>query len=150
MLVSDGSSARPVLAPFQPNTANYAVEAEVRIDNTNGCGSFNFFALDVRVTDSAFYGAGDDWNCGPVAIIDTFDASDVHNYTVLTQVDSPPDPGHGWHTYRLTAKDNQLTFSFDGSMVARATDNHILDAGRVGLQAAGPQISVRSFKVIAL
>ena len=147
MLVSDGSSANPILAPFQPATANYAIEAEVRIDATD---YNNYFALVARLTQNGFYGAGDSWpsSCSATGYVDAWDSS--NKYHDVAGANNTPDPGHGWHTYRLEIKDNKITFSFDGSVLVSANDNRYLDAGQVGLLTSGVQLSVRSFKVIAL
>lgn len=141
MLVSDGSNGAPILAPYQPTTPNYAIEVEARADS--GCSNGSYFTMVARDAQSGFYSAE---VCG--GGIYAVDASGNSNQ--IATLNNPPDPGHGWHTYRLEVKDNRVTLLYDGSALASATDNRYLDAGQVGLQASGMQVSVRSFKVIAL
>ena len=56
----------------------------------------------------------------------------------------------GWHTYRMEVKGNTIKFLIDGAPIVETADNRYLTGGKVGLWSDNAQISVRSFKVIAL
>ena len=152
MLVADGSNGSPILAPYKPPRANYAVEASVRIDNTGGCSAFDYFAVVARLTEAGYYNGVYTWDCGPRAHMEALDTHNMPTYYVndIASFTSTIDPGHGWHTYRMAVQDNQITFSVDGVVVARAIDNRYLGPGQVGLKAGNVQVSVRSLRVLVL
>jgi hypothetical protein len=138
MLVSTGKQDGVLLAPYQPgdaSIANYAVEAEIQWVNGNN------FGLAVR-TDSSGNGG--------------YHAALAYNQAAIWVGQNAPvqqsyTPDSGWHTYRVTVQDNHVTFSIDGGVVDKLTDNGYLSGGGVGVFSYnGTQINVRSFKVIAL
>ncbi len=60
------------------------------------------------------------------------------------------DPGSEWHLYRLEVEGNTIRLAVDGRMLIETSDNNTLANGSIGLFSVGAQVSVRSFKVIAL
>ncbi len=153
MLVSDGTNAGytatgvdAVTAPYQPSTANYAVEASIQIvSSPDPC----YFGIRGRVQSDGSnydgYFVGFDTSSGG-AVIASFSAGD---YWAL-RGSKEYSPGSGWHTYRAAFKDNQLTLLIDGNVVLQATDNKFLSAGQVGLGNGRCQVDVNRFQVLSL
>ncbi len=147
LLVADGSGGNtPIFAPYRPRTANYAVEAQLRVDlYAGGC---SLFRLVARLTQKGGYGPSG-LGCGDPVRIDAIDGSGL-GINIIASASNSPSPDNAWHTWRVEVKYNRITFSYDGTVLVSTTDNRFLDPGRVGLLASGDQISVRSFRVIAL
>jgi hypothetical protein len=148
LLVSNntGGGSNVALAPYQPETANYAVEAEIQIPNTDN-GSFGIFARSSYQYQGSIYQAI------------TYQG---YNYTVFNQyaeltgpVAQQPIPvpislDTGWHVYRIEVKYNVITLFLDGKQLQQVTDNTYLSSGKVGIFASAAQVDVRSFKVFTL
>jgi Protein kinase domain len=142
-LVNDGSGDTVIpgaQAPVLPPTANYAVEAEIRL--VSGCGTFGVvarwdggaggYALGVKdCTDLMLTpaGAGDWW------------------WGWKSPMASAPWNPSGTHTYRVEVRDAVITAFVDGKPQFTKTDLRFPDAGRTGLWCRGPQIIVTKFKV---
>ena len=146
LLVADGSSGQiPILAPYRPGTPNYVVEAQVPVDQDGG--GCSYFRLVAHLTRNGGYGPVGR-GCNSDGMIMEIDGSGSWLSTIAT-ASSAPKSDHDWHTWRLEVNANQISFSFDGSVLSSTIDNRFLDPGRVGLVASGDQISVRSFRVLA-
>ncbi len=154
-LVSDGTiSDYPatghdaVMAPYQPSTANYAIEAKIQIINSlNKCR----FGIRGRVQagDSFLtgYSIGVDTEQGGI-LIGSFPS---HSFDWLAKLASKIyTPDLAWHTYRAAFKDNQISLFIDGNDVLQVTDNTYVNSGQIGLGNSTCQINVSSFKVIQL
>jgi hypothetical protein len=146
-LINDGSNYSDynlwLAAPFAPDeTANYAVEAEIQ--EIVGDDSYTGFGIVVRAADGGGYWAGE--KCGEAAITEganPFNYCDFRDSSSFT-------PDDQWHRYRVEVVDNTITLLIDDMVVAEMMSNRFLDGGKVGLFSLGSQITVRSFKVIAL
>ncbi len=152
LLVNDGSQGNPfnwwITAPYQPTTANYAIEVEVQLLNP-GCGAtYKMFGLVARATNRGGVLAG--FECGgrgPEMVVQT-DRS--HFYFFQPTHTRQFNPKQEWHTYRLEVYGNTIRLLVGDVVVLELADNRHLSPGKVGLFSVGAQISVRSFKVVAL
>jgi hypothetical protein len=148
ILFNDGSSGSnngpTIIAPCQPGTTNYAVEAKIQVTNqSNGC-----FGIVLRgsSTQNGWQGYQADI-CG----LNTAYISAYGDGNALTQ--APFTPGTTARTYRAEVKDNTLKFFVDGNLVDTTTDNRLLttETGEgVGLYSQNVQLQVSSFQVTAL
>lgn len=142
MLVSDGSSASSVYAPFDPDgLANYAVEAEIQVLPADG--DFGF-GVSGRATDT-----------GTVSLLTGYDLYDYEGTRIVVSDDVIAEQKYEidgeWHTYRLEMDGNQIRGLVDGAIVLVTQDNRLLDPGFAGLFVyENTQINVRAFRVIAL
>jgi hypothetical protein len=125
-----GSVSAPIFAPYRPEVANYAVEADIRVIEAG-----DSFGVVVRVDDNGRgYAAG----------------VGIRGGLPFSGTLSGFEPGKDWHTYRIEARGNVFTQYIDGTFKGSVTDKRFLAAGRVGLWSHRYQLEVRSFKVIAL
>jgi uncharacterized protein YjeT (DUF2065 family) len=123
-----------IFAPYQPSTANYAVEVQAKITTDNSDDDCSFCII-VRNDGSLSYGSYSGYAEG---LDDSTDLSTTFDRTA-------------WHTYRVEAKYNQITFLIDGQQIEQQTSNTYLQPGRIGIaDKQGTQAEVRSFKVFAL
>lgn len=154
MLLSDGTNSNSeggsptIVAPCQlGNIANYAVETQIQVvsHGYNAC-----FGIDVRGTTTSNgwqgYTGGMYFACGAPSSMLT-----------LATEQSPPwltdisyDPGTSVHTYRIEVNNNTIKFLIDGQQLLTVTDNQYLSGGQVGLWSYECQLSVSSFKIVAL
>jgi serine/threonine-protein kinase len=143
-LVNDGTGALQIpgaQAPVLPPTANYAVEAQIRL--VSGCGSFGLVARwDGTVGGYALGVRG----CNTLALTAAGSTDWLYSAPGTPMASAPWNPA-GVHTYRLEVRDADITALVDGKPQFTHTDLQFPDAGRVGLWCSGPQIVVVSFKV---
>jgi len=153
-LVTDGPTESAednwIKAPFQPPTADYAIEAEIQILNPGRC-FVSYFGIIARVDDAKGGGITAGWvDCDGTLQI----AAGGYSLSnpIAEQGFSRDQMGTSWHLYRLEVQGNAIRLFIDGQAqpVLEAQDNRFLAAGEVGLFTYYAQISVRSFKVIAL
>ena len=143
-LYNDGSNAKPtiptIIAPCEPGTPNYAVEAKIQLSNqVAGC-----FGIVLRTSYATSICNGQYSPLPDTAYI--FFASN-------TLKSNPFSPGTALHTYRAEVRDNTIKFFIDGSLIATATDNRLLTtetSEQVGLYCQSLQLQVTSFQVTAL
>ncbi|HYL42354.1 MAG TPA: hypothetical protein VEU97_03120 [Ktedonobacteraceae bacterium] len=148
VLFNDGSSGSnngpTIIAPCQPGTTNYAVEAKIQVINQ----SYGCFGIVFRGSSTQ-----DGWQgykadvCG----LNTAYISVYGDGNALTQ--APFTPGTTAHIYRAEVKDNTIKFFIDGNLVDTTTDNRLLttETGEgVGLYSQNIQLQVTSFQVKAL
>ena len=149
MLVNDGSESdgnKWAAAPFELQTADYAVEAEIQLVRWE-CNEYQdaaTFGLVAREGYRAGYaGRFSSRRCGDKRLgLWTIDWKEIKRQLF------PEDTN--FHIYRLEVKGNTIKFFVDGEMQADAIDNRYLVPGRVGVWSRKAQINIRSFKVIAL
>ena len=124
-----------IFAPYQPHTANYAVEVQARITIDNSDDEDCSFCIIVRNDGSLpYYG----YSGYAEGLDDSTDLSTTFDRTA-------------WHTYRVEAKYNQITFFIDRQQISKEISNTYLKSGRIGIaDKQGTQAEVRSFKVFAL
>jgi hypothetical protein len=151
MLVSDGSPGHPtgarVTAPYQPETLDYAIEAQIQLLNPVCGNTYKEFGLLARTTKQGTIIGG--VNCGEAAIASTrYGSISFFRRDIIAS--KPFDPGDEWHTYRLEVKDNTIKLLVDGALLLEKADNRHLSKGEVGLYSIGAQINVSSFKVFKL
>src|SRR5262245_38828516 len=134
MLLNNGTNrgrvSAPIFAPYRPELANYAVEADIRVIEDG-----DSFGVVVQVDDDGRgYAAG-------VGI------KGDHPFGGMR---SGFEPGKDWHTYRIEVRGNVCTLSIDGTIKGSVTNNRFLSAGRVGLWFNRYQLAVRGLQVIAI
>ena len=149
-LVVNSADPNPVAAPYQPATANYAVEATIAVTGGNfTCDqTVGVFARAVQVVPEGQDGF-------PVAMIGSFcperwevsivgDATGVR--TVAAQ--GPFQPGTTEHTYRLEVSGADYRLYIDGVFAGQGADDRFGDPGQAGLYVpGGVQVRVTSFKI---
>jgi hypothetical protein len=136
----EGGDPPTVLAPYPPQTRNYAIEAQVQyVADQYGYYDFAFYVRSPEAGQG--YDAEISWERGATLCID-FCGDPLRQ--------APFNPGSRWHTYRVEAKDNTIRLLIDGGVVFSASSLTYLDPGRIGLYSNGSQLNIRSFKVIAL
>lgn len=148
ILTSDGNASESsyyMLAPYQPPTANYAVEVQIQFlqfMNFPGPATFGIFVRSGTNEDEMGYQA---------YILDGFAKIRIaHDPTskVLKQTTYPLD--FEWHTYRIEIKNSIISFLIDNNLLAQATDTTFTLPGRVGLFDNNCRLNVRSFTVLPL
>jgi hypothetical protein len=148
-LVNDGTAGgSAILAPYQPNVSDYAVEAEIRLVRCNS--SAGTFGLIARAVEQGAYRAGH--YCYDGSDYDAFiwavdhesgefeDLAQQENFTVDAE----------WHTYRLEVRGDMVQLFIDGEVVAETADLRYANSGEVGMWSTRLPIEVRSFRVLAL
>ena len=150
-----GDGATPILAPINLSTADYVLEARIKVDSLvnlgNGASGFGFVLrasdfYDGYVTSVGAYdgvktkGSHSVYDDSAIASSWEWEANNGISYT----------PDLKWHTYRVEAQGNHLTFSVDGKTLVQMTDNKFLNPGQVGLWANNYQLEVSSFTVTVL
>ena len=158
VIVDDGSAAQVtkdtwIVAPYEPKTADYAVEVEMQNIKPK-CGKQygqEDFGVVARATNAGAILAGYHCTAGPLRDPPPggLGIAATPSFT-LGKDDRAEAQDDGWHTYRLEIKGNAMTLLVDGSKRVGTADNTYLSSGKVGLFSHGAQISVRSFRVIAL
>lgn len=152
VLYNDGSNSSTngptIVAPCEPGTNDYAVEAKIQVTNSS---DYSCFGLDFRGSSTQ-----DGWQ-GDHADVCSQDIASISSYsydngnTTLTQ--TPFTAGLTMHTYRAEVKGNTLKFFVDGTLEDTTTDNRLLttETGQgVGLYSQNIQLQVTSFDVVSL
>lgn len=152
IVLNDGTDDRDgtsdIRAPYRPEVADYAVEAEIQYPEQPGYSRdtqiHQYFSLRLRDDYAAriFIDAVELARCSPRdprCIVET-ETLKVAGFK----------HGNSWHKYRFEAKGNRLRFLIDDGVLLDVTDNRFLEPGSVGMSAILTQLQVRSFKVIAL
>jgi hypothetical protein len=152
MLVSDGSPGHPtqeerILAPCQPPTQNYALEAKIQLVNPQCGATYKEFGVVARETEQGGIIGGIDCDQAKLAIIQNGGVFDLGLKAIGT---ASAAPGTDWHVYRLEVEGNQIRFLVDGTSVLQKTDNSILSGSNVGMFSVGAQINVQSFRILTL
>jgi hypothetical protein len=148
MLISDGSVwIGMITPPYQPETQDYAIEAQIQLLNPVCGNTYQGFGLIARAEDEqrAIIGG---INCHEAAIASVNFGSSTSPFSTIAF--QPFDPGKEWHTYRLEVKGNTIRLLVDGALLLEEVDNAIFTNDKVGLFSGSAQINVRNFKVIQL
>jgi hypothetical protein len=76
----------------------------------------------------------------------------LHPAAIVPFLARGPKGGRASHLYRFESKGNTFKLSIDGSLQLSASDpsNTLPDPGQFGLEISGCDITVSSFRVIAL
>ena len=152
MLINDAGGGS-ILAPYNPSSADYAIQAQIMLISQPA--SYTDFGLVVRyiVGNNQPYedyeGLFSGENPMDASIKYVQDAGGGDEY--LTNInDVPYNMDNQWHTYLMIVNGNQIKLYIDNYLSLSAVDNRIATSGRVGIQAGGLQIQVRSFSVYGL
>ncbi len=140
-----GHSLSPTIAPpFQPQTADYAVEVKVQFIRDGG-NYHNCFGIPARaqVVNGSWTGYEVMVYPGAANIRDP----NTNNPLASTNF----SPGTDVHTYRFEVKGTSLKVFVDGGLLVSITDaKYIFTAGQVGLWDAGIYMNVLGFAVYSL
>ncbi len=158
VLLNDGTAGNmmagpTIVPPYQLGSiADYALEAKIQVVSYQNGNSPEFgmalrgttvsnnwqgYQVGISYLDASSYGG----QC--YAQITTEDYSNV-----LTK--TPFDPQKSSHVLRFEAQGNVLKFFIDGGNVLQVTDNKYLTGSQIGLWCYHAELSVTSFKIIAL
>ena len=159
MLLNDGTRGgagfAPIFAPYRPTSADYAVEAEIRVIREG-----NSFGVVVRADiqpdgRKVGYAVGMGQNLArpvqrstTICYLNGVMSPFIRNDCIGEGEIFPP--GTDWHIYRIEANGNEIRLLIDKKVIINMRDNRFLSAGRVGLWSSEYQLEVRNFKVIAL
>lgn len=126
-----------LIAPYIPDSPDYAVEAEVQWRRASSVGA-------LLVARGYLIGA-DTGNGSRLLILAAPAEKDSHQGSNDWWI--PFNPGTSWHTYRAELRGDRISVFVDGSMLMSIGDNIFRSAGSVGIVAGG-DIAVRSFRVL--
>lgn len=148
-LVSDGSEAGPIVAPFTPTTANYAVEARMAVVGSNSCAEVAGVLARAAGADDADPGSFDGYTGVVCAHVWRIDA--IADGTIRTLANASRTLDTQPHTYRLEVAGDRLRFFIDGKFAGEATDSQISATGKAGLFVSGGSVvTVDLFRIYAL
>ncbi len=156
-LLNDGTAGNmtagpTVVPPFQlGNITDYALEAKIQVVSyqdgnpefgialrgTTVSGNWQGYQTGIGYLDASNYGG----QCNA-----QITSEDYSNALIKT----PFDPQKNAHVFRFEAQGNVLRFFIDGGNVLQVTDNRYLTGSQIGLWSYHVQLSVTSFKIIAL
>jgi hypothetical protein len=151
-LASDGTESSPSLAtaPYRPTTANYTLEAAIKLlSSPNGYCQAGLLGRG-QVQDSGgtvgYLGGLTmySYNQQPNAAITGNDGTPIQGQQ------QPFNAASDWHLYAADFRDTQITLKIDGQTVLTVNDNRYLGSGQVGLVSNGCQIQVANFTVAGL
>lgn len=153
---SNATAPPTITAPYQvEGTSDYAVETRIRVQRQITTGAiepgFNISARGASVGNtwegySASIYAPNTTNSQPEAYIQ----NNNQNFSASVLESANFDPGTNWHTYRFEVKGNDLRLLIDGALKLEVQDNQFLTGGQVGLTDYDEELTVASFKIIAL
>lgn len=130
-----------IIAPYQPATADYAVEAQIKL--LSQWTGYSWYGCVARADSSRTGYSGivyGDNQGNSTATIQPFFPERVP-YTIDSN----------WHTFLLEVKGTQITFFIDGNkVVGPYDDTSYTSAGQVGLLDETVKIEVKSFAVYQL
>jgi DNA-binding CsgD family transcriptional regulator len=148
-LTTTNADAAPLLAPFEPQQANYAIEVEMTITNLNNCneraGVFTRVTEESSQSGDVLVGyAGsvcdDEWQIESVLANDR-DALENGDRRLET----------GSHVYRLEVAGDRIRLFIDDEFAGEATDDRWNEAGGAGIYIDGDlDITVTEFRVFTL
>lgn len=159
LLLNDGTYAdynagATIVAPFQSQTADYAVAIQMQVVRPFTTGTiYPCFYITFRGM-----GLSNGWQgyaaavCanlghGPAVQIVAIDSTN-NVFDVLST--TPFDPQNAWHSYRVEVKGTTIKFLVDGGLLLSADDSRFLGGGQIGLLSEYMQVKLSSFKITAL
>lgn len=127
MLVNDGTTYQPsvIVAPFRPDTGDYAIEAKVQMVR-RGSGNHFDFGIVLRGSQRGEYKAGVTTRYAGGAMIAAGDPWNAIEHTKF-------DPGLDWRTYRVEAKGDKLKLFVGEALLVEVIDSRFLAGMRIGL-----------------
>lgn len=143
--------------PYQTETGDFAIEAEIRVDGlAPGVCNQTFGVIAGSQATGQYWGGGVIYPCGLAS--STVRLTDVSNWTdgydqdreIAREVFAP---GQEWHQYRLEIRGNELQLLIDGEEVLTGTEAALpggLSNGQVGLWTQGVRVSIRRVIIVGL
>jgi DNA-binding CsgD family transcriptional regulator/outer membrane biosynthesis protein TonB len=145
-LVTTAAGAAPLLAPFEPEQPDYAVEIEMTVTGLTGCDErAGVFARVTEESDPSgdvlvgYTGnvCQDEWHIDAI----TADGRDA-------LADGDHRLASGSHTYRLEVSGDQIRLYIDDDFAGAAIDNRWTAAGGAGIYIDGDlDVTVSAFRV---
>jgi serine/threonine protein kinase len=158
VLLNDGtngnvSAGQTITPPNQlGGISDYALETTIQVVSYSGGYNPQFgFALRGSTVSNNWQGYAT-----AIAYLNAQNYGNTCNVQITSEdyntqlIKTPFDPGKGRHTYRFEAKGTLLRFFIDGGNVLEVNDNRYLTGSLLGLWCYQAQLSVTSFKIIAL
>lgn len=149
MLLSDGTTADYILAPYQVTTPNYSVVANIKVirslNTYNGC---NFWLVSRMDSAGNGYSGGIEQFLGASGS-NSYLFLSLYNHNNLVQINYSPSPSDATHTYEMDSVNNQLTFSIDGKQLLQTIDNTYLSPGSAGIYSDSCELEITGFQIIA-
>ncbi len=158
VLLNDGSNGHyspgPTMVPAHQldGIADYAMEVKVQVTSYQD-GNSPIFGFALR--GSTVSGNWQGYQTG-IGYLDAQNHYSLSNARIMTTdfnnplKSAPFDPAKGLHTYRFEAKGNDLKFFVNGGNILDVTDNLYLTGPQLGIWCYNTQLSVTSFRIIAL
>lgn len=143
--------------PYQTETGDFAIEAEIRVDGlAPGVCNQTFGVIAGSQASGLYWGGGVIYPCG--LSDSTVRLTDVSNWTDGYDQDrefarEEFAPGQEWHQYRLEVRGNELRLLIDGDEVLTGTEAALrggLTNGQAGLWTQGVRLSVRRVIIVGL
>lgn len=149
MLVNNGTNQNQddrnkvsILAPFQLQTANYIVEAEIQYLGKVSSSNITAFGIILR-------GGKDLMKTGYVCYIyNTTEAKIKIIPDANSQINLSSPLDTSWHKYLVVANNTTISFYLDNKQIGEVMDNSFTSPGMVGLLDNNSQINIRNFQVI--
>jgi len=130
------------IAPYEPPTENYVVEAEMQ--RVSG----NAFGLVARVQRDKNLVLGNGYAAGVAAgTAGLFNGIPGRTAPLAPTV---YEPGNGWHTYRLEVEQNTIRMFIDGSLWTSQTNSDFPTGWMNGVWSLDARVNVRSYQVSGL
>jgi len=135
----------PCPIPSDPQYANYAMEVEARIEDSNqGKGEFGIIIHD-NGSDSGGYQGGVSFPYDPVRVfLDVSGRTDGDDHTYSH------DPGRGFVTYKIQVKDTVATLFVDTTPYPSATATKFSDPRTVTIwEQGGAKVNIKTLTITA-
>lgn len=151
---ADYNARVTIVAPYQSQTADYAVDMQMQVVSAFTTGTiYPCFYITIRgkALSNGWQGYTADvcanLGHGPAVQIMAIDSTNNISDILST---TPLDPQHTWHHYRVEAKGTTIKFFMDDGLLLSADDSRYLDPGQIGLLSEYMQVKLSSFKVTML
>lgn len=153
VLSGAGPDAGPVVAPFEPGGADYAVTAVMAIESLANCDDMlagPFARVTMVTAEAGDYPAGyiggvceGEWR------IEAVDEDENQRDELASgDLSSEIDVDDGPHTFRLEVAGDTIRLFIDDVFAGEATDNRFDEAGQAGVYFEGDtQVEVEEFRV---
>lgn len=146
--LSAGAGAQPLVGPFTPVAADYAVEIELKATEVTTCD--DLIGPFARVGDPA---EASDPLTGYAGVVcnDEWRILAVTNDGVQTLASGDHNLNEQAHTYRLEVQGEHLRLFADNKFVGEAQDNRWTEPGRAGVFISGDlDAEISAFRIFAL
>lgn len=162
MLINNGTRGDkdffPALAAYGPASADYAVEADIRVvKESDRLG--DSFGVVVRVNGEEGYAVGVASRGGPTRICYLSawkgvgfvgGGNSIRDNSRCRPAGQTFSPDEKLHTYRVEVRRNTIRLLIDDNVMTEATDNMFTSGSGTGLWSSHYQLEVPGFRIFAL